>query len=192
MNEFIEGNHTKQEELDYKKFTDFAEHYKVMFNKHKETEYGTPFDALSLTESGGTYAVEIKTRYGEYDDYYIEFEKFAKMRELWRNKGYLPVYINFVEKNGTDKNVYLWKLNEVQNVKPYLNVQIHPKKGEAYEGDRMGLYPNEAYKFTWNESKGKYDITKPTAPLHKTDKMPVYNDTSILNNPITKYNYYKI
>ena len=183
MNEYIEGYHTDEEKLDYERFVEFAADFPVMFNIHRETAYGCPFDVLNRTATGGTYAIELKSRYKEYDDCYIEWDKFSKMRELWRNQHFLPVYINFYK-----DAVYLWKLNDIEKINVYLNVWIKPKKGEPYEGDRIGLNFNEAYKFI--KKNGKYVCVY--KPDNDSGVKPPYYDTTLMNQEITKYNYYKL
>lgn len=184
-NQYIENQYLEEEKIDFEKFEKIAKRFPKMFSNYKETEYGCPFDVISLTDTGGTYAIELKTRHKKYNNCFIEWDKFSRLRELWRNNKVLPIYICFY-----DDEAYMWVLPEVSAITTTLNVQIKPPKGEIYEADRVCLKFDEAYHFT--NLNGDIQFTKPISPRYELKESPKYSDKSILETAITKYNYKKI
>jgi hypothetical protein len=181
-NIYIEGKYLKEEEIDFKKFKKLADRYPKMFKKYRQTEYGVPFDILNLTYTGGTYAIELKSRKKKYNDCFIEWEKFSKLRELWRNNCVLPVYICFYE-----DETYMWLLNEVCGITPYLNTSISDREGGYYEVDRIGLKYSEAYRFDKD-----FNVTYRPNNINKSATLPKANDEELMDAQITKYNWKKI
>ena len=153
-----------------------------MFHKYRQTEYGVPFDILNLTNTGGTYAIELKSRRDKYRDCFIEWDKFSKLRELWRNNCVLPVYICFYE-----DETYMWLLNEVCAITPYLNASISDGEGGHYEGDRVGLQFSEAYRFDRD-----FNITYRPDNINKSSQLPKPNEPELVEGQITTFNWKNI
>lgn len=182
MQKYIENNYEDMEEMDYNKFCRIAKKYPKMFNKYIKTEYGTPFDILNMTETGGTYAIELKSRTKKFNDCYIEIEKFSRLRDLWRNRLVLPVYICFF-----DNDCYMWLLNEVKNANLYLSTKVKPMKDDEYECDRIGLDFSEAIHMDLDGNI----LERPTDTI-KSRVLPAYKDPEIMDAQINKYNWYKL
>ena len=182
MQQYIENNYKEIEEIDYEKFCRMAKKYPKMFSKYIQTEYGTPFDILNMTATGGTYAIELKSRKNKYSDCYIEMEKFTRLRNLWRERYVLPVYICFYE-----NEVYMWLLNEVSNVKIYLNAVVKPMKDDEYECERIGLDFSEAIHMDLDGN-----ILERPKNSTKSRRLPAYKDPEIMGTIINRYNWNRI
>ena len=181
-NKYIDGKYMKWEDVDFDKFKALAGKYPKMFSKYIQTEYGVPYDILNYTETGGTYAIELKSRNVKFDDCFIEWDKFSKLRELWRNRCVLPVYICFY-----DDETYMWLLNEVCSITPYLNATISDREGGFFEGDRVGLQFSEAYRFDRD-----FNITYRPDNINKATTAPKGTPPEEMERTVNKYNWYMV
>lgn len=177
MEKYTEGLYEDYEENGFLKFEALAKKFPKWFSVVKKTGYGARYDALCANKTGGTMAVEIKTRGKQYEDAYIEMPKYSYLRELWFNNGVLPLYVVFYK-----DCTYMWNLAVTKPCNYYWGVEVSPKMGEPYRCDRFGLCFDDAVKFDLegNIVSAPQKITK-TAP-------PVWKDPIIFDTEITKYN----
>ena len=180
MTKYIEGLYTDEEVKGFNEFILFASSFPKLFEQYKQTEYGCPFDVLSRNYTGGTFANELKYRYGKvYNDMYIEFSKFTHLRDMWREQHILPLFICFSD---SEHKIYMWKINEVNRIKPYLDIRV-----KGVECDRIGLPINEAYVF--KKENDRYRLERKPLVKMNSKEAPQFKDDSVFNNDITKYNY---
>lgn len=109
-----ENIYERDEALDMMYLSDFAGGWRDMFATQPfETPYGCQADAFTINHTGGTVAIETKSRKGEfngftykgYDDIYIEDGKYRYLLSLWTNYGVPALFINFFN-DGQDALVY--------------------------------------------------------------------------------------
>lgn len=181
MSEFKKMAYAKEEQYDMEMFERLAKKYPIMFNRYCQTEYGVPFDVFNMTQTGGTYAVELKSRGYKSEDCFIEMVKFARLRDLWREREILPVYICFYP---IEQETYMWVLSEVKSVKPYLDIVVKDCSGEKKTADRFGLSFEDAIQF----DKDFNIVRKPKY----TGNAPKYRDSEIMDNKITINNWNRI
>ena len=157
-----------------------AEKHKKTFAVIKPTEYGCIFDALAMNHTGGTYALELKTRDYKSEDCYIEVIKYERLRDLWRFSKILPLYIVFYP-----EDCYMWVLTEANNPTFHPNVIVRQKDGYVYETDRFGLDFNDAIHMD-------LDGNVLYVPQIKIGKIPEYKDPSVMEEKITRQTIEKL
>lgn len=183
MEGYKHGIFKSDEKKDSDYFKKFAETAK-RFSQFKETEYATFYDIIAWNLSGGTEAVELKTRgkgTDKFKDCFIEPEKFGDLKNLWLWYRTLPLYINFI---GDWKNVYIWVLPQLQNTLNFYPSVLIDGKWES----RIGLRWDEAYHYVYDEDSGEYIIHKPKkGTLRKLEYEVFKSDyNQVINNKIDK------
>ena len=158
-----------------------AKKFKKTFTEIKPTEYGCFFDALARNHTGGTYALELKTRDYKSEDCYIEVMKLEKLRDLWRFSKILPIYIVFYP-----DEAYMWVLTETNNPVYHANVVVTQKDGYTYETDRFGLSFDEAIHMDLDGNV----LSVPENISGK--KVPEYKDPSVMEGKITRQKIEKL
>lgn len=188
MSKWIPNGFTKEEELGLTDIEQFCAlpPMRDYFERTGGTEYGTICDALGENRTGGTNIIEAKHRAAkskEYDDIFIEVEKYNHLMRLY-DKGMLPFYLNRFD---GDDNFYVWILPSIpiKECRLYKNKKIRDLTtgGFKYE-DRYGLKWEQAWVFSPDgeviqRSSVEHNIPQPPRPHDIDLNKPINN--KILN-----------
>ena len=140
-----EGIFKPEEKVDTAKFSKFFDECRL-WQWSAETEYGAFADVICGDGDGHVYAVELKSRSKIYGDIFIEPKKMENMRQLSRNNGVVPLYINFCG----DK-VYCYNLMTIKSAQIYYDVKIY--NDELV--DRIGLSLADCRTYEWENGELK-------------------------------------
>lgn len=137
-----------------------------IFTAMSRTPQFSCIDASGETKGGCIAMMELKARTGEtlhLSDFFIESKKIAYLLLGWITKGYVPLYINYIQcKLGEmPKKILVWRLDRLNEF------AYHPWTATWSEGyqqiqkqERFGLYPSDATIYEWDEKNETYKMTK--------------------------------
>lgn len=157
---FIPGQFDECEKIALKNFEKFAKRLPRIFYSYTGTASGSRVDVMSENITGGCAVIELKRRHenaAKYPDVFIEPDKLAALKRIWEEKGYFPIYINFI---GDYKDVYAFYIPEIERCTEHKNVTIKHQNGEYSQEDRYGLFWEDAHHFILKDDD-TYEEIKP-------------------------------
>lgn len=158
--EYIPGQFDECEKKALEEFEKMAKRLPKIFHSFTGTASGSRVDVMSENITGGCASVELKLRHkntAKYGDCFIEPEKFAALKRIWEEKGYFPIYINFI---GDYKDAYAFYIPEIERYELHPNVRIKHQNGEYTWEDRYGLHWEDAHHFILQDDD-TYEEIKP-------------------------------
>jgi hypothetical protein len=159
--DYVPGQFDEEEKLALEQFEKFASYFPKIYTSWTGMASGSRVDVMSENITGGCASVELKKRSEDaerFGDLFIEPDKYNALKNIWEDRGYFPIYINFI---GDYKNVYVYYIAEVERYSLHRNMLIRHQNGEYSREDRYGLYWEDAHHFIYNEETDSYNEIKP-------------------------------
>ena len=114
-------------------------------------------DWTCVNRTGTTTNCELKLRdnhINQYDDVYIEVDKYKHLMKRWKENKEIPLYINFFQ---DEKHVAVWDLRKVNKMNFYPFARIYNKGKQRWEEvERYGLFPRDSMFYIYDYNEDKY------------------------------------
>lgn len=140
----------KMELEDYSKLVDFNKSVKWF----KEMERNTIMDRIDITAKdtkGRSVNVELKSRnigIDQYDDLFIETDKYDNLIRKWKNLNEIPLYINFIGRT----HIVMYDLRKIKDPTEKSVTIYNPGKMVVELVRRYMLPISDGLKYVLNEN----------------------------------------